>query len=269
MKKKTNYYLIFMLTILLLIVLIIASVKSKDKKNVHLDNTNAKEIIEEEKKENKEIGIEIPEEIQEEIKKPETIEEQQKGEESKKETESSTTSKKNRKDNTIAKEKSIEEKKNNAEENFQEEVNQEELIKEENHNNSMPAESTIPIEPSEPSEPTNSIEPSVPNEQTIIYSCPDGYILNDNKCTITIDANQVCPEGTLEGGIPNGCLKFGEGIEVEGETCPSGQVGLLIISIGSPDKYYCYPSYDKVYNCDDGYALSGNKCIKTIDATKQ
>lgn len=117
--------------------------------------------------------------------------------------------------------------------------------------------------------PKQETKPSTPTEPPVTYTCPDGYTLNDTKCTITIDATLKCPEGTLEGGEPSGCFKFSEGVEVEGETCPSGQVGLLVISLGGPDKYNCYPSYKKVYTCEEGYTLNNNKCTKTIDATKK
>ena len=101
------------------------------------------------------------------------------------------------------------------------------------------------------------------------YSCPNGYVLNGTKCTKTVNASLVCPEGTVEGGTPNGCFKFSEGVEVEGTTCPSGQVGLTMISLGGPDRYFCYPNHSKVYTCDEGYTLNGNKCSITIDATKK
>ena len=102
----------------------------------------------------------------------------------------------------------------------------------------------------------------------IEYTCPNGYTLNGTKCTITTNATLQCPEGTVEGGEPSGCFKFSEGVEVEGTTCPAGQVGLTIIGWGTPDKYMCHPSYNKVYVCEAGYELNDNKCTKTIDATK-
>lgn len=145
----------------------------------------------------------------------------------------------------------------------------EEPPKEEPKKEEKPSTKPKQDKPKQETKPSTPTEPQKPTEPPVTYTCPDGYTLNDTKCTITIDATLKCPEGTLEGGEPSGCFKFSEGVEVEGETCPSGQVGLLVISLGGPDKYNCYPSYKKVYTCEEGYTLNNNKCTKTIDAIKK
>ena len=174
-------------------------------------------------------------------------------------------------DNTKTEEKIVKEE---TEEKTDIEIPQEEVEKEIEE----PVEEPVEEEPKKEEKPSTKPKenkpkeeqkPSTPTEPVVTYTCPDGYTLNDTKCTITIDATLKCPEGTLEGGEPSGCFKFSEGVEVEGETCPSGQVGLLVISLGGPDKYNCYPSYKKVYTCEEGYTLNNNKCTKTIDATKK
>ena len=174
-------------------------------------------------------------------------------------------------DNTKTEEKIVKEE---TEEKTDIEVPQEEEPKEieepvEEPPKEEPKKEEKPSTKPKENKPKEEQKPSTPTEPPVTYTCPDGYTLNDTKCTITIDATLKCPEGTLEGGEPSGCFKFSEGVEVEGETCPSGQVGLLVISLGGPDKYNCYPSYKKVYTCEEGYTLNNNKCTKTIDATKK
>ncbi len=143
--------------------------------------------------------------------------------------------------------------------------------KEEEPKKEEPKKEIKPVTPPKPKEEENKStpEPVTPPTPTIEYTCPNGYTLNGNKCTITTNATLQCPEGTVEGGEPSGCFKFSEGVEVEGTTCPAGQVGLTIIGWGTPDKYMCHPSYNKVYVCESGYELNGTKCTKTIDATQK
>ena len=165
-------------------------------------------------------------------------------------------------DNTEEEEKEeiVEEKK---EEEPKEEVKEEPKVEEKK-------EKKEPVEIPKPKVEEKTVEIQEPKteEPPITYSCPSGYTQDGNKCHLTVDATLKCPEGTNEGGDPPGCINLKEGVEVEGETCPSGQSGLVMITIGGPNKYHCFPSYDKVYTCEDGYTLNGNKCTKTIDATK-
>ena len=165
----------------------------------------------------------------------------------------------------IPKEESPIEEETPIEEEKKEEPKKEEPKKEE------PKKEIKPVTPPKPKTEENNTpdpEPVTPTP-TIEYTCPNGYTINGNKCTITTNATLQCPEGTVEGGEPSGCFKFSEGIEVEGTTCPAGQVGLTIIGWGTPDKYMCHPSYNKVYVCEDGYEINGTKCTKTIDAIQK
>ncbi|MBR4693655.1 MAG: hypothetical protein IKP07_02480 [Bacilli bacterium] len=179
------------------------------------------------------------------------------------------------KNNTIEPEEKTktEEKIEKEEEKPVEEVPEEpkEEEKKEEPKEEIKKEEPKPVEIPKPKVEEKTVEIQKPKteEPPITYSCPSGYTQDGNKCHLTVDATLKCPEGTDEGGEPTGCFKFSEAIETQEESCPSGQVWLEMISLGGPSKYYCYPSYDKVYTCEDGYTLNGNKCIiKTIDATK-
>jgi hypothetical protein len=167
----------------------------------------------------------------------------------------------------IEKEKHVEEV---PEEPIKEEEKSIEEIPEEPKTKEEKKEEHKPIEIPKPKVEEKTVEIQKPKteEPPITYSCPSGYTQDGNKCHLTVDASLKCPEGTDEGGDPIGCFKFSEAIETQEDSCPSGQVWLQMISLGGPTKYYCYPSYDKVYTCEDGYTLNGNKCTKTIDATK-
>ena len=105
-----------------------------------------------------------------------------------------------------------------------------------------------------------------------VYTCPDGYTLEDTKCTIIINATKVCPTGATEynqDGIE--CIKLSDSnaFETSNETCPSGFALIEMINLdGKPSKNICYPGYNKVFYCDHGYKITeDNKCIKTINAT--
>ena len=113
-------------------------------------------------------------------------------------------------------------------------------------------------------------EPQTPPTPTVTYTCPDGYQLNDKKCTSTVDPNYECPSGLTE-YAGDRCINFSEGVETETESCPDDQGLLKMLGWNGPEsnKYYCYPLYDKVYTCDDGYSLTNNKCVKTIDAIEK
>ena len=96
-------------------------------------------------------------------------------------------------------------------------------------------------------------------------SCPSGYTLINNMCTITVNANYVCPTNTHESSADE-CVSFTGSIPAENDTCPPGYQRMTMISIGSPDRTDCLPLYKKVYKCDDGYTLHDtNKCSKTIN----
>ncbi len=174
--------------------------------------------------------------------------------------------KKDKKEETKTEEKidNKEEEKEEDKEEIIEEKKEEEPKVEEKKEKKEPVEIPKP----KVEEKTVEIQKPKTEEPPITYSCPSGYTQDGNKCHLTVDATLKCPEGTDEGGDPIGCFKFSEAIETQEESCPSGQVWLQMISLGGPTKYYCYPSYDKVYTCEDGYTLNGNKCTKTIDATK-
>ena len=132
---------------------------------------------------------------------------------------------------------------------------------------------TEPVtQPTQPqTQPTTEpvIQPTQPPQPT--YSCLENYTLNDNKCTITIQANYVCPENTTDYSnidIPSDtyCVNLSEGFETETESCPPNHGLIKMISLGGPDKYECLPLHNKIYTCDEGYTLINNQCTKTIDA---
>ena len=172
------------------------------------------------------------------------------------------------------------------------------------------------------------------------YTCPDGYTLNDTKCTIEAPVKEKCGERGFdydgkcvtisandrkegERGCPKKFITYKSyASETNGElvyagtyfcyyykvsaadeaTCTqqSGQYGNFVwrqsnsscyvtrttasmicdnltgyIYIANPNTYEgvnglnggCYPLTDKTKYCSDGYVLTNNKCIKTIDAT--
>ena len=114
------------------------------------------------------------------------------------------------------------------------------------------------------------LKPSDP--PNITYTCPDDYSLNGNKCTITIDADYVCPNGTHDyayTNIPNGlyCINLSEGYDNDNDECPDGYGPLRLTSLGTPDTYQCFPLHEKIYVCPDDYIQIDNTCTKTIDAT--
>ena len=203
-------------------------------------------------------------------KKKEKIKEETKVEEKIENTQDNIVPKKEEPKKEIIEEQPIEEQK---EEQKTEEPKKVEPKKEETKKEATTPPKKKTDKPKTTTEPkkeeTTPKEPVEPSTPPVSYTCPSGYTLNGTKCSTTVNATLECPSGTNEGGEPQGCFKFSEGYEVEGTTCPKGQVGLLQISLGSPDKYFCYPSYNKVYTCEQGYTLSGTKCIKTIDATKK
>ena len=89
---------------------------------------------------------------------------------------------------------------------------------------------------------------------------------DNNKCTKTIDAIRKCPTNTSE-TINDKCVNLSEGISTTESTCPDNQVMITIISLGGPDQDKCFPLYEKIYACEDGYALHDiNKCSITINA---
>lgn len=121
---------------------------------------------------------------------------------------------------------------------------------------------------------TNKITTKEKNTSTSIETttsttkkrCPDGYILDNNKCTKTIDAIRKCPTNTSE-TINDKCVNLSEGISTTESTCPDNQVMITIISLGGPDQDKCFPLYEKIYACEDGYTLHDiNKCSITINA---
>ena len=100
---------------------------------------------------------------------------------------------------------------------------------------------------------------------TKTLNCPSGYTLINNICSITVNANYVCPTDTHETSSDE-CVSFNGSIPSENEECPPGYKAILMISFGSPDRYDCLPLYKKIYKCDDGYTLHDtNKCTKTVN----
>ena len=102
------------------------------------------------------------------------------------------------------------------------------------------------------------------------YTCPDGYELNNDKCTITVNAIYDCPPNTtsFDNGSSNGCVNLSEGYERPESGCPNGTGEIHVLAfMGTPEKYECLPLHNKTYQCEDGYKLNNNKCTKTINAT--
>ena len=105
-----------------------------------------------------------------------------------------------------------------------------------------------------------------------VYTCPEGYTLEDTKCTIIVDATKVCPQNAVEYGSDGiECIKLSDSnaFETSNDTCPSGFALIEMINLdGKPSKNICYPGYSKIYYCDHGYKITeDNNCIKTINAT--
>ncbi len=82
-------------------------------------------------------------------------------------------------------------------------------------------------------------------------------------CTITINANYVCPTNTHETSADE-CVSFSGSIPAENDTCPSGYQYLTIISLFGPDTYQCQPISGYKYVCNEG-TLINNECYITID----
>lgn len=113
---------------------------------------------------------------------------------------------------------------------------------------------------------TNQVVPQ------ITYSCPNGYTLDGIKCTSVIDANHVCPDGTVDYSSANispdtYCVNLSEGYEIDTDDCPDNYGSVAVIGFGTPTVYHCLPLHEKIYTCQDEYSLDGTKCIKTIDAS--
>ncbi len=108
-------------------------------------------------------------------------------------------------------------------------------------------------------------------------TCPDNYVLNDNKCTSVVDPKLACPEGTFDYSyydVPKGtyCADYSSGKKSDNNTCPDGYGLMKIVFLnGNKDSYQCLKLYEKEYTCDKGYTfiINSNKCSKTIDATQQ
>ena len=114
---------------------------------------------------------------------------------------------------------------------------------------------------------TNNNPTSVtPPTQSVTYSCPDGFELQGTECYQTISANHICADGMSS--IDSGCISFNEGIESPDETCPNGYYGLMMISFGNPNKYYCYPIHEISFSCPDGYNLNNMYCTRVISANR-
>lgn len=111
------------------------------------------------------------------------------------------------------------------------------------------------------------------NTPSITYFCPEGYELTDKKCVSIVEANHVCPDNTHDysnedEGIPRDtyCVNLNEGYEIEGEDCPSGYGYIRQLGLGTPSKNICLLLHEKIYTCNEGYTLDGNKCINEIEA---
>ena len=155
-------------------------------------------------------------------------------------------------DSKTIEENKTEEKKEDAKANNANQNNKKETKPSSNLNTDSNSGSSSSAGSTKPSKPT--------------YSCPSGYELKGTKCVDTIAA-EGCPGMVDRGG--DMCIIFSEGHEVEGTSCPSGEIGLRISSFDGPDKYECYLIHKKHYSCPSDYVLSGAVCTKTIDATKK
>ena len=120
---------------------------------------------------------------------------------------------------------------------------------------------------------TTSSKSIIQNTSSKKYKCPDGYQLEGTKCITTEPPKYGCPSNMAEitnNGIPEdkNCINLSEGFERTEGGCPSNTYELhLIPFMGTPEKWNCYYFHSKVYTCENGYTLTNNKCIKTINAT--
>jgi FtsZ-interacting cell division protein ZipA len=104
---------------------------------------------------------------------------------------------------------------------------------------------------------------------TITYKCPSNYRLDGTNCIHEVNANRDCPKGLAGPVKDNKCINLSDPnkYETKEDNCPSTHYFLAMTSLFEDPKYYCYPLYDTIYTCEDGYTLNGNKCIKVIKAT--
>lgn len=120
-------------------------------------------------------------------------------------------------------------------------------------------------------EKENTQEEKPVQEPKYKYSCPDGFILENDKCLEIIDAEYTCPINTIDytsDDLPRDtyCVNLDDGFETYYDSCPENYGIMSIVSPGQPTIYKCLVLYNKFYTCEEDFVLNGSKCIKKYDA---
>ena len=173
-------------------------------------------------------------------------------------------------DNTIIEKDNIINTNEEVNNNIEEVIDNKEDIKEED----IPIKENKPVISNNNNNSSNNT-PSSDNTPKIVYYCPSGYNLDNDKCISEIDANRVCPNNSTaysDDTIPRDtyCIDLNDNYTVEeNESCNNGYGKVMILGFGTPTTYTCSKLYTYIYTCEDGYTLNNNKCIKIIEANKK
>jgi len=172
--------------------------------------------------------------------------------------------------NTIIENNIIEEPINEIDTTIEEVIENKEDIREED----IPKKENKPVISNNNNNSSNNTTSS-DNTPKIVYYCPSGYNLDNDKCISEIDANRVCPNNSAaysNEDIPRDtyCIDLNDNYTVEeNESCNNGYGKVMILGFGTPTTYTCSKLYTYIYTCEDGYTLNNNKCIKIIEANKK
>ena len=100
----------------------------------------------------------------------------------------------------------------------------------------------------------------------VTYSCPNNYVLENNKCIRKVNATLECPSGYTSYKDDTKCINLSAGYEIsENDTCPDGYDYMMQLSLFGPNTYMCHPVKNQIYVCNEG-TLKNNECIISIDA---
>ena len=113
---------------------------------------------------------------------------------------------------------------------------------------------------------TSSTTTTSTTVKPITYSCPNNYVLENNKCIRKVAATLQCPSGYTSYKDDTKCINLSAGYEInENDTCPDGYDYMMQLSLFGPNTYKCHPVKDPIYVCNEG-TLKNNECIISIDA---